>query len=48
MMMEGTIEKDCSAVGGLFQSIISDMRVSMGLQTEAKDCKTQCQLSLID
>ena len=27
--MEGGIEKDCTALGGLFQTIISDMRVSI-------------------
>lgn len=26
--MEGGIEKDCTALGGLFQTIITDMRVS--------------------
>lgn len=28
--MEGNIERDCSALGGLFQQIISDMKVGMG------------------
>lgn len=26
--MDSTLEKDCSALGGLFQAIINDMRVS--------------------
>lgn len=29
--MEGGIEKDCTALGGLFQTIITDMRVSWTL-----------------
>lgn len=28
-MMEGVIEKECSALGGLFQTIITDMKVNM-------------------
>lgn len=30
--MEGGIEKDCTALGGLFQTIITDMRVSWTYQ----------------
>jgi len=28
--MEAVIEKECSALGGLFQTIISDMKVRAG------------------
>jgi hypothetical protein len=27
--MEGTVERECSALGGLFQQIINDMKVSI-------------------
>ncbi|KAL5021786.1 hypothetical protein ScPMuIL_000941 [Solemya velum] len=46
MMMEGTIEKDCSAIGGLFQSIISDMRGSSPVWEDFASKATKLQSSL--
>ncbi|CAB1321282.1 unnamed protein product [Coregonus sp. 'balchen'] len=44
--MEAVIEKECSALGGLFQSVIGDMKSSYPIWEDfiSKAGKLQCQL----